>query len=79
MPLAKGADVVIVDSGWPPLPFGACVLEIAHEFTLLGIDADDGLTLLNKLPTQFCYPVELAVTIGVSGTQSFLVDPQGDL
>jgi len=75
----QGAEVVIVDQGWFAFPLEAWVLEVAHQFTLLGVDADDWVTVLNKPPTQSGNPVELAVTGGVFGAQSFLVDPQGEL
>src|SRR5512145_50741 len=73
------AEVVIVDQGWVSNPLGTCVFEIAHQFTLLGIDADNRVTLVNKPPTQSGDAVELAVAIGVFGAQSFLVDSQGEL
>jgi len=37
-----GAEVVVVDPGGCLGPGGAVVLEVADQFTFLGVDADDG-------------------------------------
>ncbi len=37
------AEVMIVDEDRRSTPSGSWILEVAHEFTLLGIYADDGI------------------------------------
>ena len=39
----EGAEVMVVDLGGNALPFHAAILEVAHQFPLLGVDADDGV------------------------------------
>jgi hypothetical protein len=75
----QGAEVVIVDQGWFAFPLEAWVLEVAHQFTLLGVDADDRVCLSNKPPAESGDAVELAVAVGVLGAQFLLVDSQGEL
>ena len=37
-----GAEVVVLDSAGRPIPARAGILEVAHQFALLGVDANDG-------------------------------------
>jgi hypothetical protein len=37
-----GGEVVVIDSAGRPIPARAGILEVANQFALLGIDANDG-------------------------------------
>jgi hypothetical protein len=37
-----GAEVVVKDAAGTALPTAACIPEVADQFALFGIDADDG-------------------------------------
>ena len=53
-------------------PCLACVLEVADQLALLGIDADDGLLLGDKLSTQRVDVIELRIPIWVVGSMEGL-------
>ena len=43
-----GTEIVIIDAHGHPIPLGAIVLEVADQFSLFGINADDGKPLTLK-------------------------------
>ena len=47
-----GTEIVIIDAHGRAIPFDAIVLEIADQFSLFGVDADDGKPLALKAGTQ---------------------------
>jgi len=53
---------VIVDGSGDALPLPARVLEVAHQFPLLGIDADDGIAVTAEATSQPGNLAELLVT-----------------
>ena len=59
---------MIVDVHWFKLPTPASVLELSHQFLLLGIDADDRLSLAGILFSQVRYVFELFISLGRFGT-----------
>jgi hypothetical protein len=67
---------VFVDQAGRPLPTRAGILEVADQFPLLGVDANDGLaTALEALP-KVTEVEELIITIGTVVRGEFLViDP----
>lgn len=46
-----GTEIVVIDAHWGAVPFDAIVFEVADQFSLLGIDADDGQPLALKAGT----------------------------
>ena len=48
----EGAKVVVVDRGGDALPLPAGILEVAHQFALLGIDTDDGIAMTAEATSQ---------------------------
>jgi hypothetical protein len=48
----EGAKVVVVDGGGAALPLPARILEVAHQFALLGIDANDGIAMTAEATSQ---------------------------
>jgi hypothetical protein len=54
MPVAsgEGTEVVVVDRCGNALPLPAAVVEVAHQFPLPGIDADNGIALTAETPSQ---------------------------
>ena len=46
-----GTEIVIIDAHRRAIPLDAIVFEIADQFSLLGIDADDGKALALKTGT----------------------------
>ena len=46
-----GTEVVIIDAHRRAIPFDAVIFEIADQFSLFGVDADDGKTLALKAGT----------------------------
>ena len=63
----QGAEVVVVDLGGNALPFHTGILEVAHQFPFLGVDADDGITLPAE---KFSQPGDAAELSVASGTRS---------
>ena len=58
---------MIVDVHWLRLPTPASVLELSHQFLLLGIHADDRLSLAGILLSQVRYVFELFISLGRFG------------
>ena len=74
-----GAEVVIADELRGPVPLGAGILEVADEFLLLGVDADDGEVLSGAAPAQPGDVLELGIAVRMRGAGAFLVvDAQGE-
>ena len=46
-----GTEIVIIDAHRRAIPLDASVLEVADQFSFLGVDADDGQTLALKAGT----------------------------
>src|SRR5205809_2317594 len=65
--LGLRAKVVVVDRGGSAIPLGASILEVPHQFPLLGVDADHRIALSAETPTQFADVLELSLAEGVSG------------
>jgi hypothetical protein len=57
------AEVVIVDQKWRETPSPAGVLEVAHKFPLLGVDADDRLATAFELVPKITDVKELLIPI----------------
>ena len=57
----EGAKVVVVDRGGDALPLPAGILEVAHQFALLGIDTDDGIAVTAEATSQ---PGNVGGTVG---------------
>src|ERR1017187_7568999 len=57
----EGAKVVVVDGGGNTLPLAAGILEVPHQFALLGIDTDDGIAVTAKATAQSGNLSELSV------------------
>jgi hypothetical protein len=71
-----GAEVVVVDQAGRQIPTRAGILEVAHQFALLGIDADDGQTAALEALPKIPEVEELIVAIGTVVRGEFLViDP----
>lgn len=58
-----GAKIVVVDQARRALPGGAGILEVADQFALLGIDADDGQTPPLELVTEPGDVIELLLAM----------------
>jgi hypothetical protein len=57
----EGAKVVVVDRGGDALPLLAGILEVAHQFPLLGVDTDDGIAVTAEATSQSGNVTELLV------------------
>ena len=68
-----GAEVVVVDRYRGAIPLGAGVLEIAHQFALLGIHADHRKTVTLEAMAQRGDVLELLVAEGAGVGGEFLV------
>lgn len=64
-----GGKIVIVDQNGTTIPFRSRVLEVAHEFPLFGVDADDrqGMTLILRAQGRDIVELSIAVWAGVGG------------
>jgi len=71
---------VIVHQDWGAVPFGAAVFEVADQFALLTVDADDGEALSLEASPQRADMLELliAVRAGVGG-DLLAVDAQREI
>ena len=70
----QGAEVVVVDLGGNVLPFQAGILEVAHQFPFLGVDADNGIALAAEAFSQPGDATKLLVASGAgSGGDVFAV------
>jgi len=73
-----GTEVVIMDGPGLAIPTGAGVFEVADQFALFSIDADDGQAAVAEALTEIGNVIELEVSVGAgTGGEFFLVDAQG--
>ena len=72
-----GAEVVIVDQQRRKAPARTWILEVSHQLTLLGVNAEDGLAPALKLVAKIADVQKLLIAIGTRiGGQLFVVDAQ---
>ena len=72
-----GAEVVVVDRLWGSFPSRAVVLEIAHQFPLLGVDADDRQAAFGEPQALRGDVLELFVAVGTgAGRDALVIDTQ---
>jgi len=64
-----GAEVVVKDAAGAAFPTATRIPEVADQFALLGVDADDGQMTALEAATQFgqIFELEIAVRTGVGG------------
>ena len=64
-----GAKVVVKNATWAAFPATARIAEVADQFALLGIDADDGQVAALEAAAKFgeIFELEIAVRTGVRG------------
>ena len=62
-------EVVVKDAAGAAFPTAACIPEIADQFALLGIDADDGEVTMLEVAAKLgeIFELEIAVRTGVGG------------
>jgi hypothetical protein len=73
-----GAEIVIVDQARGQVPARSSILEIADQFALLGIDANDGETAALESVSKIAEVEELIIAIGTAVGGDFLViDAEG--
>jgi hypothetical protein len=69
---------VVVDQAGRKIPPCTGVLEVADQFALFGIDANDGKAAALEAPTKIREVEELIITIGtVVGGKFLAIDAQG--
>src|SRR5574341_134908 len=79
-PAGIGAEVVIVHQNRRAIPFGAGVFEVADQFALLAVDADDRKALSLEASPQRANMLELLIAVGTGGGGDLLaVDPQREI
>jgi hypothetical protein len=61
--MASETEIVIIDAHERAIPLDAMVLEVADQFSLFGIDADNGKPLTLKAGTQRRDLSELLVAV----------------
>ena len=72
-----GAEVVIENPSGAAFPTTAWIPEVAYQFTLLGIDTDDGQMTTLETVAQVGEIFELEVAMGaVAGGDLFVIDAQ---
>jgi len=72
------AKIVIVDQARGQIPAHSGILEIADQFALLGIHADDGVATTQEPVSKIAEIEELIIAIGtVVGRELLVIDPQG--
>jgi hypothetical protein len=71
-----GAKIMVVHWCWRAIPLGAGVLEVAHQFPLLGVDADHRISLAEETLTQFADVGELRLAQRVRGADFPAVDTE---
>ena len=77
--VGEGAEVVVEDLDGLLFPGGAGVLEVADEFLLLGVDADQGAVLGGATTLEVGDELELGVAVGRGdGGELLAVDAQGE-
>ena len=75
--VGEGAEVVVVDGMRGSFPSGAVVLEIADQFPLLGVDADDRQAAFGEPQALRRDMLELFVAIRTgAGRDALVIDPQ---
>ena len=75
-----GAEVVIVHPNWRAIPFDAGVFEVANQFALLAIDADDGKALTLEAIAQRGNMLELLIPEGAGvGGDLLPIDAQREI
>ena len=62
-----GAEIVIVDQARRQIPARAGILEVADQFALLGIHANDGKAAALESVSKIAEIEELIVAVGTSG------------
>ena len=73
-----GPEVVIMNGPSIVIPTSALVFEVADQFALFGIDADDGQVAPPKTLAQIGNVIELEIPVGTGiGRDVLLVDAQG--
>ena len=71
---------MVVDWRGNALPLAAGVLEVAHQFPLLGIDADDGIAVTAEATSQSGDVAELLVACGaLPGSDLFAVHTEREV
>ena len=69
---------MIVDQARGQIPAHSGILEIADQFALLGIHADDGVAPTPESVSKIAKVQELIIAIGaVVGRELLVIDPQG--
>jgi hypothetical protein len=72
------AEIVIVDQARGQIPAHSRILEIADQFALLGIHADDGMATTLESVSKIAKVEELIIAIGtVVGREFLVIDPKG--
>ena len=72
------AEIVIVDQAGGQIPAHSGILEIADQFALLGIHADNGVATTLESVSKIAKVEELIVAIGTMvGGEFLVIDPQG--
>lgn len=64
---------MVIDEAWKAFPASTGVLEVSHQFPLLGIDADDRQTAALKAVAQIDDVVELGAAVGTAIGSNLLV------
>ena len=77
--LSLRPKIVVVDRSGSAIPFGAWVLEVPHQFSLFGVDADHGIPLPTKAATYFVDVGELRVAEGVPGADLLAIYAEGEM
>jgi hypothetical protein len=67
------AEIVIVDQEWRKIPAPTGVLEVAHQFPLLGVDADNGLAAALESVAKIADVEELLIAVGTGIGGNLLV------
>ena len=77
--VGEGAEVVVEDLDGLLFPGGAGVLEVADEFLLLGVDADQGAVLGGATTLEGGDELKLGVAVGRGdGGELLAIDAQGE-
>ena len=72
------AEIVIVDQARGQIPAHSGILEIADQFALFGIHADDGVATTLESVSKIAQVEELSIAIGtVIGREFLVIDPKG--
>ena len=72
-----GSEIMIIDAARLAFPAAAGISEIAYQFALLAVDADDGKMPALKAATQFRKLFELKIAVGAgTGGNLFVIDAE---